>query len=57
MKSEIEKGILILIPETKKDVKKLSKFIKNNASEGIIPKSRKQFAYYVFDKLHIAISS
>ena len=46
MKAEIEKGRLILIPETRKEITKLKNWLKSNSAEAIIPKSRKKKCYW-----------
>lgn len=46
MKAEIEKGKLILIPETKKEIIKLKRWLELNSAECIISKSVKKLCYW-----------
>jgi len=49
MKATIKGKKLILFPKTKKEVKQSKRYLKSNAAEAIIPKSRKQFQNLYLD--------
>ena len=54
MKAEIKKGLLILIPETKKEVKQFVKLVKQKGALAGIPASRDEYAYFYFEDIKIA---
>ena len=55
MKAEIKKGMLILEAENKKESKKIKKFLEENSSSAIIPKSKHKLAYWKLIDIYIAV--